>query len=115
MMTPAAFPSRLREESSAVRRIQSGDMSVRRIAALAVIAVGALFLAACQPTVDGSRAGGNVRAGLPLAPPGKPLLPLGRDGTPLKPSAVEGSRGCVTAQSLCCTGPEGLGHGRASA
>src|SRR5256712_10328394 len=115
MMTPTAFPSGLGEESSAVRRIQSGDMFVRRITALAVIAVGALFLAACQPTVDVSRAGNNVRAGLPLAPPDRPLLPLGRDGTPIKPSAVEGSKVFLKAQCVGCHGPEGLGNGPAAA
>ncbi len=90
-------------------------MSVRRTAALAAIAVGALFLAACQPTVDVSRASSNVRAGLPLAPPDKPLLPLGRDGMPIKPSATEGSKVFVKTQCVICHGPEGLGNGPAAA
>src|SRR2546430_1178838 len=94
--------------------IPSGDMFVRRITALAVIGVGALFLAACQPTVDVSRAGNNVRAGLSLAPPDKPLLPLRRDGSPIKPSAVEGSKVFMKAQCVVCHGPEGLGNGPAA-
>src|SRR5437667_10231688 len=87
----------------------------RTIPALAVIAVGALFLAACQPTVDVSRASTTVRTGLPLAPPDRPVLPLGRDGRPMKPSAIEGSKVFLKAQCIVCHGPEGLGNGPAAA
>jgi mono/diheme cytochrome c family protein len=84
-------------------------------AALAVIAVGALFLAACQPTVDVSRVPDPVRAGLPIAPPDPSLLPIGRDGAPMRPAAVEGSKVFLKAQCVVCHGPEGLGNGPAAA
>ncbi len=90
-------------------------MSVRTTAALAVIVVGALFIAACQPTVDVSRARVNLRAGLPLAPEDRPLLPVDAAGRPMRPSAAEGAKVFVKAQCLICHGPQGLGDGPAAA
>lgn len=90
-------------------------MSVRTAAALVVIVVGALFIAACQPTVDVSRARVNLRAGLPLAPEDRPLLPVDAAGRPMRPSAAEGAKVFVKAQCLICHGTQGLGDGPAAA
>ncbi len=90
-------------------------MSVRTTAALAVIVVGALFIAACQPPVDVSRARINLRAGLPLAPKDRPLLPVDAAGRSIRPSASEGAKVFVKAQCLICHGPQGLGDGPAAA
>src|SRR5947199_10194233 len=87
----------------------------RTIPALAVIAVGALVLAVCQPNVDVARASTTVRTGLALAPPDTPVLSLGRDGRPIRPSAIEGSKVFLKAQCIVCHGPEGLGNGPAEA
>jgi len=68
---------------------------------------GALFLSACQPPVDVSRATGEVAA---LAPaPRDPAVVPGR------PSAAEGSKVFQRAQCVICHGPEGRGDGPAAA
>src|SRR5881409_535181 len=46
---------------------------------------------------------------------GLPVLPLGRDGRPIRPSAIEGSKVFLKAQCIVCHGPEGLGNGPAAA
>ncbi len=90
-------------------------MSVRTTAALAVIVVGVLFIAACQPTVDVSGARANLRAGLPLGPKDPPLLPVDARGVPMRPSVAEGAKVFAKTQCLVCHGPQGLGDGPAAA
>lgn len=96
------------EESLRTRRIQRSGMHGRFPAALTLVTVGALFVAACQPRVDVSRAQPQLRTGLPLAPAEEPLVPV-------RPSAVEGARVFQRAQCVVCHGPQGFGDGPAAA
>ena len=73
----------------------------------ALLVTGSLFLAACQPTVNVSRA----TARLQTAPP----APRDPRVVPVRPSAIEGRRVFQRAQCVICHGPEGLGNGPAAA
>ena len=88
---------------------------VGRTVAVAVVAAGALFLTACQPTVDVSRAGVDVARELPPAPPDRPLLPADPRGQPIRPSADVGAEVFRRARCDVCHGPQGRGDGPAAA
>ena len=73
----------------------------------ALLVTGSLFLAACQPTVNVSRATARLQPAPPA--PRDPRL------VPVRPSAIEGRRVFQRAQCVICHGPEGLGNGPAAA
>lgn len=73
----------------------------------ALLVTGSLFAAACQPTVNISRATARVASPGP-APAEERLVPV-------RPSAIEGRRVFQRAQCVVCHGPEGLGNGPAAA
>ena len=73
----------------------------------ALLVTGSLFLAACQPTVNVSRATARLQPAPPA--PRDPRL------VPVRPSAIEGRRVFQRAQCVVCHGPEGLGNGPAAA
>lgn len=73
----------------------------------ALLVTGSLLLAACQPTVNVSRATGKLPEPA-AAPPDEPLVPV-------RPSAVEGATVFQRAQCVICHGPEGRGDGPAAA
>lgn len=74
----------------------------------ALLIAVSLFVTACQPTVDVSRAKVNLQQGIPPAPKEEALVPV-------RPSAMEGSKVFVKAQCVVCHGPQGFGDGPAAA
>lgn len=73
----------------------------------ALLVTGSLFLAACQPQVDISRATARLEP-TPPAPPEARLVPV-------HPSAIEGRAVYQRAQCVVCHGPQGFGDGPAAA
>ncbi len=82
-------------------------MSAPRLGVLAVLIVGSLLLAACQPTVGVSRATARLQPPAP-APKDASLVPV-------RPSAIEGHKIFERAQCVVCHGKEGRGDGPAAA
>jgi len=83
-------------------------MFFRNLPFVAILVSAAVLGAACQPTVDVAKAKVDLQAGLPTAPPDRPIAPI-------HPSAVAGKRVFETAGCVICHGPEGLGNGVAAA
>lgn len=71
-----------------------------------LLVIGSLFLAACQPAVNVSRA--TARLALPPPAPKDPSL------APVRPSAIEGHKIFERAQCVVCHGTEGRGDGPAA-
>lgn len=90
-------------------------MSHRTLIAVSLLIASTVFLTACQPSVDVSRANVDLQAGLPPAPREAPLVPFGGPGQRPRPSAIEGKKVFAEkAKCVVCHGDEGLGDGPAA-
>lgn len=90
-------------------------MAHRTLIAFSLLVASALFLTACQPRVDVSRAKINLQAALQPAPRDTPLVPFGGPGQPPRPSAFQGQKVFAEkAKCVVCHGDEGFGDGPAA-